>query len=83
MPLINAGIDGILILGRHLPEGIFDDDWGIIADTQFQKENFLPISGSEKILIPLRCSVPAFVLYKGIITAKVHGHGLAAVRTDG
>ena len=38
-------------------------------------------AGSEEILIPLRCCVPAFILYKGIITAEIHGQRLAAVRT--
>ena len=44
--------------------------------------NALPTSGAEKVLIPLRCSVPAFVFHKGIIAAEIHGHRLATVRAD-
>ena len=70
------------VLRRHLPEGVLDDDRRIVAYTQFQKENALPTSGAEKVLIPLRCSVPAFVFHKGIIAAEIHGHRLATVRAD-
>ena len=72
---------GVRVLRRHLPEGAFDDGRGIIANAQFQKEDFLPRAGSEKTLIPRRCPMPALVLNKGIIAAEVHGHGLAAVGT--
>lgn len=82
LPLIDTGISGMGVLRRHLPEGVLDDDRRIVAYTQFQKENALPTSGAEKVLIPLRCSVPAFVFHKGIIAAEIHGHRLATVRAD-
>ena len=67
----------------HAPETVLHYGWGVVADTQLQKENFLLTSSAEKIFVPLRCLVPAFVLHKGIIAAEIHGHGLAAVRADG
>jgi hypothetical protein len=79
--LIDTDVGGVRVLRRHLPEGAFDDGRGIIANAQFQKEDFLPRAGSEKTLIPRRCPMPALVLNKGIIAAEVHGHGLAAVGT--
>ena len=79
--MIDTDVGGVRVLRRHLTEGAFDDGRGIIANAQFQKEDFLPRAGSEKILIPRRCPMPALVLNKGIIEAEVHGHGLAAVGT--
>lgn len=52
LPLIDTGISGMGVLRRHLPEGVLDDDRRIVAYTQFQKENALPTSGAEKVLIP-------------------------------
>ena len=52
LPLVDAGIGGVRVFGSHLPEGILDDDRGIVANAQFQKEDFLPFTGTEKILIP-------------------------------
>ena len=81
LSLIDTDVGGVRAVRRHLPEGAFDDGRGIIANAQFQKEDFLPRAGSEKTLIPRRCPMPALVLNKGIIEAEVHGHGLAAVGT--
>ena len=83
LSLIDTGVDCIRILRRHLPEWIFDDDGGIIANAQFQKENFLLCVGSEKILIPLCCPVLALVLHKRIIAAEIHGHGFPAMGAMG
>ena len=41
----------------------------------------MPCAGPEKVFIPFRCSVPAFVLHEGIIAAQVHGQRLPAVGT--
>ena len=38
---------------------------------------------AEKILVPAGSGVPAVVLYKGHVTAQVHGHGRAADRASG
>ena len=67
LPLVDTGVGGVRVLRRHLPEGILDDDGGVIANAQFQKENFSACTGAEKILITLRRSVPTFVLNTFIV----------------
>ena len=67
LPSVNTGVGSVRVLGCHLPERIFDDDRGIIANAQFQKEDFPACTGTEEILIPLHCSVPALVLDKLMI----------------
>ena len=37
LPLVDTGVDCVWILRRHLPEGVFDDDRGVIANAQFKK----------------------------------------------
>ena len=32
LPLVDTGVGGVRILRRHLPEGIFDDDGGVVAN---------------------------------------------------
>ena len=32
LPLVDADVGGVRVLGCHLPEGVFDDDRGIIAN---------------------------------------------------
>ena len=81
LTLIDAGVGSVRVLRGHLPEGVLDDNGGVVAHAKFQKENLLPVTSAEEILIPLCCSVPALVLHKGIIAAEVHGHGLPAVWT--
>ena len=80
---IDADVGGVRVLGCHLPEGVLDDDRGIIANAQLQKEDFPACTGTEKILIPLRCPAPALVFHKFIIAAQVHGQRFAAVGADG
>ena len=62
---IDAGVGGLRILRGHLPERILDDDRGVVAYAQLPKEELLSLAGAEKILVLLRCGVPALVLYKG------------------
>lgn len=81
LPLVDADVGGVWVLGCHLPERVFDDNGRIVPNAQFQKEDFLPCAGPEKVFIPFRCSVPAFVLHEGIIAAQVHGQRLPAVGT--
>lgn len=38
----DAGVPGFGIFDSHLPEGIFDDAGGIIAHSDFQKQDLLP-----------------------------------------
>ena len=83
LPLVDADIGGVGVLGCHLPEGVFDDDRRIVPNAQFQKEDFPACTGTEKILIPLRRPVPALVLHKCIIAAQVHGQRFAAAGADG
>ena len=80
LPQIDAGVDRFGILCRHPPEGVFDNDRGVETDAQFQKEDLLSLAGAEEATVPLRCSVPALVLHKGIVTAEIHGHRPAADR---
>ena len=66
LPLVDASVGGVRVLGCHLPKGVLDDDRGVIANAKFQKEDFPACTGTEKILIPLCCSVPAIVLHEGM-----------------
>ena len=83
LPLVDADVGGVRVPGCHLPEGVLDDDRGIIANAQLQKEDFPACTGTEKILIPLRRPVPALVFHKFIIAVQVHGQRFAAVWADG
>ena len=65
LSLIDAGIECVRILCSHLPERILDDDRGIIANAQFQKEDALPFMTVQKFTVSLCRMVPSFVLYKG------------------
>ena len=56
--------------------------WRIAPNTQFQKEDFPTSPGAEKVLILLRCLVPALILYEGIIAAEVHGQWFSTVWAD-
>lgn len=51
---------------------------GIHTGAQVQEQYFGALVPAQKVRIALRCAVPALVLYKGIVTAQVHGHGSAA-----
>ncbi len=44
---------------------IFDDDWGVVANAQFQKEDALSLVTAQKFTVSLCRTVPSFVLYKG------------------
>ena len=80
--MIDTDVGGVRVLRRHLPEWAFDDGRGIIANAQFQKENFLPLPGTQKVFIPLRCPMPAPVFHKFIIAAEVHGQWFPTVGAD-
>ena len=67
LSLVDTGVDRLWILRGHLPERVLDNDGGIIANAKFQKEDFPTRAGSEKILITLRRSVPAFILDKLVV----------------
>ena len=65
LSLIDAGVECIWIFSGHPPERILDDDRGVVANTQFQKEDVLPLVTAQKFTVSLCRTVPAFVLYKG------------------
>ena len=48
LPLVDADVGGVWVLGCHLPERVFDDNGRIVPNAQFQKEDFLPCAGPEK-----------------------------------
>ena len=81
--MIDTGIDGVRVFGRHLPEGVFDDRRRIVADAQFKKEELTSRAGAEEVFVPLRRPVPALILNKAVVGAEIHGHRPAAVRADG
>ena len=82
LPLVDADVGGVWVLGCHLPERVFDDNGRIVPNAQFQKEDFSACMGTEEILIPLRCCVPAFILDKLVVRTQVHGQWFPTVGTD-
>ena len=77
-PQIDAGVESVFPGGGHAPEGIFDDARGVHSGAQVQEQYFGALVPAQKVRIALRCAIPALVLYKGVVTAQVHGHGFAA-----
>ena len=65
LPLIDADVECVWIFSGHPPEWIFDDDWGVVANANFPKENILPLMTAQKFTVSRCRTVPSFVLYKG------------------
>ena len=65
LSLIDAGVECVWIFGSHPPERILDDDRGVVANANFQKESVLPLMTAQKFTVSLCRTVPSFVLYKG------------------
>ena len=65
LPLIDADVECVWIFSGHPPERILDDDRGVVANTQFQKEDALSLVTAQKFTVSLCRTVPSFVLYKG------------------
>ncbi len=63
--LVDTGVECVWIFSGHPPEWIFDDDWGVVANAQFQKEDALSLVTAQKFTVSLCRTVPSFVLYKG------------------
>jgi hypothetical protein len=63
--LVGTGVECVWIFSGHPPEWIFDDDWGVVANAQFQKEDALSLVTAQKFTVSLCRTVPSFVLYKG------------------
>lgn len=59
LPQIDAGVDRFGILCRYPPEGVFDNDRGVEADAQFQKEDLLSLAGAEEAAVETPCSAIA------------------------
>ena len=79
LALVDAGVGGPGILSCHAQKWHFDDAGGVAADAEFQEQYAAIHMPMQEILIPSSRSVPALILHKGIVTAQVHGHGLAAL----
>lgn len=75
---IDAGVHRIWVFRCVSPEGIFDDYRGILSDTQFQKQNVQMLVSADEVFISAACRVPTCILYKCIVTTKIHCHRLAA-----
>ena len=58
LPLIDADVECVWIFSGHPPERILDDDRGVVANTQFQKEDALPLVAAQKFAVPVGSSVP-------------------------
>lgn len=80
---VYADIGCVRIFVGQFPEWMFDDARRIFSDAQFQKQQTKPLMAVEKVLIAGAGLIPSLVLYKGIVTAQVHGHGPAAEGTVG
>ena len=65
LSLIDAGVECIGIFSGHPPERILDDDRGVVANPQFQKEDALSLVTAQKFTVSLCRTVPSFILYKG------------------
>ncbi len=63
---VQTGVGGAGVLRRQLPEGVFDDDGGVVAHAQLQIQDPAAV-GAEEILIPFRRPAPALVLHEFII----------------
>ena len=71
---IQAGINCLRIIIRHLPERIFADNRCVHSDPDLQEEHMQPFVPAEEIRIGSAGPVPAFILYKGIVSAEIHCH---------
>ena len=40
LSLIDTDVGGVRVFGGHLPEGVLNDDGGVVTYAQFKKENF-------------------------------------------
>ena len=61
LSLIDTGIECVWIFGSHPTERILDDDRGVVANANFQKESVLPLMTAQKFTVSLRCPVPALL----------------------
>lgn len=57
-PHVQTGIGCILILYRHLPEWIFNDTRGIVANPKFQKQDMHMFPGPQEMIISLCRHIP-------------------------
>ena len=65
LTFVDTGVECVWIFSGHPPERILDDDRGVVANANFQKENILPLMTAQKFTVSLCRTVPSFVLYKG------------------
>ena len=81
--LVDADVKSIPPVIGILPEIVFDDAGGVVADTEFEKYNVLSPVIFHELLIPLRRSIPPGVLHESIVGPEIHAHGSAAPRASG
>ena len=67
-------------MGSHALEGETDDDRGVEAYAQFQKQQSTGAGLLDEFLIATCLLVPMGILNKGVIAAEVHRHGLTIGR---
>lgn len=77
---IDAGIDRVGVLRRHVPERVFYNDRRVVTHAQFHEEDTLSAACAQEILIPRRRAMPALVLDKAVVTAQIQRQRPAAVR---
>ena len=56
LPLIDADVECVWIFSGHPPERILDDDRGVVANPQFQKEDALSLVAAQKFAVPVGSS---------------------------
>ena len=81
--LIDADVKRIPPVVGILPEIVFDDAGGVVADAEFEKYDVLSPVTFHEFLILLRRGIPSGVLHEGIVGPEVHAHGSAALRASG
>lgn len=77
---IDAGILSMWIFTGVLPKRVLNNAGCVIAHTKFKIENLKSLVAAYKVFISLTGSIPAFILYKSIITTQVHSHRFSANR---
>ena len=69
---VEANEGGLWELCRHALEGETDDDRGVEAYAQFQKQQSTGAALLDEFLIAVCLLVPMGILNKGVIAAEVH-----------
>ena len=49
--VIQAGIDSVFVVIRHLPERVFDNDWCVAADADLQEQDVQSVMPAKEIRV--------------------------------